>query len=108
MEGIRIVDKHTLFELKQINLVEFYLQVCAHESQSHAVQKRADSVHTDYRRNLHNADRAAGTTCPHGLLASRKCCRSDNEQDHTVGGVRLTYSRSTASCGRSSSATSAS
>jgi hypothetical protein len=86
VEGIRIVDKHTLFELKQINLVEFYFQVCAHESQSHAVQKRADSVHSDYRRNLHNADRAAGTACPHGLLASRKCCRSDNDQGHTVGG----------------------
>ena len=86
MEGIRIVDKHTLFELKQINLVEFYLQVCAHESQSHAVQKRADSVHTDYRRNLHNADRAAAPPAPTGYWRAASAVAATTSRTTRWGG----------------------
>ena len=84
--GIRIVEKPTLFELKQVNLVHFYYQVNAWKNQCHAVQRRADSVHDDYLKALHNADRAAGTPCPHALLASRKCARGDNNLPHGVGG----------------------
>ena len=84
--GIRIVEKPTLFELKQVNLVHFYYQVNAWKNHCHAVQRRADSGHDDYLKALHNADRAAGTPCPHALLASRKCARGDNNLPHGVGG----------------------
>ena len=84
--GIRIVEKPTLFELKQVNLVQLYYQVNAWKNQCHAVQRRADSVHGDYLKALHNADRAAGTPCPHALLESRKCARGDNNLPHGVGG----------------------
>ena len=48
--GIRIVEKPTLYELKQINLRAEYFQVNAWKSRSHAVHRRADTVHTEYLR----------------------------------------------------------
>jgi hypothetical protein len=46
-------------------------------------------VRTDYLKKLHDIDRASGTPCPHALLASGKCARSDNNLDHGVGGGEL-------------------
>lgn len=84
--GIRIVDKKTLYELKQINLRPEYFQVNAWKDPSHAVHVRAGQLHDEYCRKLHDADRAAGTPCPHRFTASGSCARSDNDLDHNVGG----------------------
>ena len=86
VEGIRIVENPTLFELKQINLVPQYFQVNAWKNQCHAVQRRADTVHTEYLHKLHDVDRAAGTPCPHTFTQRGSCARSDNDLDHGVGG----------------------
>jgi hypothetical protein len=86
VEGIRIVEKPTLYELKQINLRAEYFQVNAWKTRSHAVHRRADTVHTEYLRKLHDVDRAAGTPCPHTLTQNGSCARSDNNLAHGVGG----------------------
>ena len=86
VEGIRIVEKPTLYELKQINLRAEYFQVNAWKDPSHAVHSRADTIHTEYCHKLHDVDRAAGTQCPHGYTQGGRCARSDNNLDHGVGG----------------------
>jgi hypothetical protein len=63
-----------------------YFQVNAWKNQCHAVQRRADTVHTEYLHKLHDVDRAAGTPCPHTLTQRGSCARSDNDLDHGVGG----------------------
>ena len=54
VEGIRIVEKPTLYELKQINLRAEYFQVNAWKDQCHAVHSRADTIHTEYCYKLHD------------------------------------------------------
>ena len=82
--GIRIVEKKTLYELKQINLRTEYFQVNAWKDPSHAVHLRAGQLHDEYCRKLHDVDRAAGTRCPHQTLPSSSCARSDNDRPHSV------------------------
>ena len=91
--GIRIVEKPTLYELKQINLRAEYFQVNAWKSRSHAVHRRADTVHTEYRRKLHDVDRAAGTQCPHAYTQSGSCARSDHGGSEALPGVEDPGSR---------------
>ena len=55
----------------------------------HAVRCRADTVHTDYLKKLHDIDRAAGTPFARALLASGKCALSDNHLEHGEGGGEL-------------------
>ena len=50
------------------------------------MHRRADTVHTEYLRKLHDVDRAAGTPCPHTLTQNGSCARSDNNLAHGVGG----------------------
>jgi hypothetical protein len=89
--GIRIVEKKTLYELKQINLRAEYFQVNAWKDPGHAVSLRAGQLDDEYRRKLHDVDRAAGTQCPHRVLPSGSCARSDNDQPHGVGGGERHY-----------------
>ena len=89
--GIRIVEKKTLYELKQINLRAEYFQVNAWKDPGHAVSLRAGQLDDEYRRKLHDVDRAAGTQCPHRILPSGSCARSDNDQPHGVGGGERHY-----------------
>ena len=82
----RVVEKSTLYELKQINLRQEYFQVFAWKDPCHAVHTRAGQLHNEYARKLHDADRAAGTQCPHRRTANGSCARSDNNLPHSVGG----------------------
>ena len=72
--------------LKQINLRQEYFQVFAWKDPCHAVHTRAGQLHNEYARKLHDADRAAGTQCPHRRTANGSCARSDNNLPHSVGG----------------------
>ena len=57
----------------------------------HAVRLRAGQLDDEYRRKLHDVDRAAGTQCPHRILPGGSCARSDNDQPHGVGGGERHY-----------------
>ena len=83
--GTRVVHARTLFELKQLNLVQTYFQVRMHEKAGHAVAQRATHVHSDYCRKLHEADRYAGTRCDAPRTAGGKCSYG-NGVVHAVGG----------------------
>ena len=80
-----IVGTRTLFELKQINFLVQYVQVGIAKKQRHAVKTRADTVHKEYLRKLHEVDKIAGTTCPGRRLRSGKCSYGDDIK-HTEGG----------------------
>jgi hypothetical protein len=80
-----IVSTRTLFELKQINFLVQYVQQGIATKPHHAVQARADTVHREYMRKLHEVDKIAGTKCPGKLLGSGKCSYGD-DTDHTKGG----------------------
>ena len=51
-----------------------------------AVQTRAEKVHTEYCRKLHEVDTIAGMRCPVPRTGGGKCSYADRDAEHTEGG----------------------
>ena len=105
-----IVGTRTLFELKQINFLVQYVQTGISKKERHAVKTRANTVHKEYVRKLHEVDKIAGTKCPGRRLQSGKCSYNDDTK-HTEGGGEKYLTREFGTVqplSRSCSATSAS
>jgi len=91
--AIDAVDKPTLFELKQVNLVVAYFAVGLSQREAHAVETRAKAVHGEYIKKLHECDKYCGTACAAPRLACGKCSYAgewslDGGKHGQGGGVR--------------------